>query len=347
MRRRGARSASASSEPAGAGHPQYGLKLLLQSSAWTRDAVVPLAQAKAALAARDRFVSEAMRPASTAERGASCRVSRRRKCSGPCRRGHSRSGERARGGAFAAQFSCAASCRDARPVAALVTPDRGLARRVAVELSRWGIDVDDSAGRPLAAHAARGAGAAGRGDGAWRACGGDAAGAPEASARGLRHAAARCASRRRAAWSAPCCAVRACARPRGPPPRAWRSGSAERRPPEGVAAVPNRSRRGACRSPTLGIRRAISRSGSRRRLLPLERLAIGGRRRAPPISSKRTAPRSSPSPTGQGRSRSAVRRRGGRSARRSLDELLAEAHRRSRNSSRATIPGLFSALIER
>ena len=34
-------------------------------------------------------------------------------------------------------------------VAALVTPDRGLARRVAVELRRWGIDVDDSAGRPL------------------------------------------------------------------------------------------------------------------------------------------------------------------------------------------------------
>ena len=34
--------------------------------------------------------------------------------------------------------------------AALVTPDRGLARRVAAELTRWGIDIDDSAGRPLA-----------------------------------------------------------------------------------------------------------------------------------------------------------------------------------------------------
>lgn len=33
--------------------------------------------------------------------------------------------------------------------AALVTPDRDLARRVAVALSRWGISVDDSAGRPL------------------------------------------------------------------------------------------------------------------------------------------------------------------------------------------------------
>ncbi len=33
---------------------------------------------------------------------------------------------------------------------ALVTPDRGLARRVATELERWGVDIDDSAGRPLA-----------------------------------------------------------------------------------------------------------------------------------------------------------------------------------------------------
>jgi ATP-dependent helicase/nuclease subunit B len=37
-----------------------------------------------------------------------------------------------------------------------VTPDRNLARRVAGELSRWGIAIDDSAGRPLA-HASAGA----------------------------------------------------------------------------------------------------------------------------------------------------------------------------------------------
>ncbi len=33
--------------------------------------------------------------------------------------------------------------------AALVTPDRGLARRVAAELRRWGVEIDDSAGQPL------------------------------------------------------------------------------------------------------------------------------------------------------------------------------------------------------
>src|SRR5207237_190343 len=34
--------------------------------------------------------------------------------------------------------------------AALVTPDRNLARRVSAHLRRWGIEADDSAGRPLA-----------------------------------------------------------------------------------------------------------------------------------------------------------------------------------------------------
>ena len=38
---------------------------------------------------------------------------------------------------------------DAR-TAALITPDRRLARRVAAELRRWGIDIDDSGGTPLA-----------------------------------------------------------------------------------------------------------------------------------------------------------------------------------------------------
>ncbi len=37
--------------------------------------------------------------------------------------------------------------------AALVTPDRALARRVASELGRWGLSVDDSAGQPLASTA--------------------------------------------------------------------------------------------------------------------------------------------------------------------------------------------------
>src|ERR1043166_3876925 len=37
-----------------------------------------------------------------------------------------------------------------RRTAALVTPDRTLARRVAAEMRRWNVEIDDSAGRPLA-----------------------------------------------------------------------------------------------------------------------------------------------------------------------------------------------------
>ena len=39
--------------------------------------------------------------------------------------------------------------KDEGRTAALVTPDRALARRVAVHCARWGIEIDDSAGRPL------------------------------------------------------------------------------------------------------------------------------------------------------------------------------------------------------
>src|SRR3546814_5597351 len=39
--------------------------------------------------------------------------------------------------------------RRAEKTAALVTPDRALATRVSAHLKRWGIEADDSAGRPL------------------------------------------------------------------------------------------------------------------------------------------------------------------------------------------------------
>ena len=45
---------------------------------------------------------------------------------------------------------CARRSRRPARTAALVTPDRALARRVASELRRWDIDIDDSAGTPLA-----------------------------------------------------------------------------------------------------------------------------------------------------------------------------------------------------
>jgi len=138
----------AADEPTAAGHPQYGLKAFLQAIGAPRDSVIPLTQTEGPLRFRARFVSEAMRPASTVERW-------REPSLGPDDMGQAVS---AMGIIEAANerdeaLSIAVLLRGAAEtpgrIAALITPDRGLARRVAVELKRWDIDVDDSAGRPL------------------------------------------------------------------------------------------------------------------------------------------------------------------------------------------------------
>ena len=140
-------------------HPQYGLKRLLDRLGLTRAdvSVLPGAEGTPALAARRRLVSEAMRPAAT---------------TGLCRGYIEREGiagsvERANLAAALADLSLveAPGAQDEAEVvalilreaaetpgrtAALVSPDRLLARRVAVRLESWGIRVDDSAGRPFA-----------------------------------------------------------------------------------------------------------------------------------------------------------------------------------------------------
>ena len=138
-------------EPAGAGHPQYGLKLLLERIGVQREAVVPLAQAAATLAIARSFRIRSDAPGE--HRGALERApgvcSAGEKARPLGRVGIDRGGERARGGARGRRAASREAVETPGRVAALVTPDRGLARRVAVELKRWGIDVDDSAGRPL------------------------------------------------------------------------------------------------------------------------------------------------------------------------------------------------------
>ena len=51
---------------------------------------------------------------------------------------------------WSSRWRCARRWKREGRTAALVTPDRNLARRVAAELARWDIAIDDSAGRPLA-----------------------------------------------------------------------------------------------------------------------------------------------------------------------------------------------------
>ena len=136
------------------GHPQFGLAHLLRALKCERDDVQDWFAADTN-AARERLLSETFRPAPTtdswralAEKG---------------------DGEIAAGLKGIALSECADAAQEALAIAlalrealetpgrraALVTLDRGLARRVAAEMTRWGIVIDDSAGRPLA-HAAAG-----------------------------------------------------------------------------------------------------------------------------------------------------------------------------------------------
>ncbi len=138
-------------------HPQFGLrKLLDRLGVERRDvAVLPGAETGAAEGARASFVSETLRPASTTDRW---------------RTFAARAGEVVEAGAFkglslieaptaeAEAEAIALILREAAETpgrtAALVSPDRLLARRVVVRLEAWGLRVDDSAGRPFAKTAA-------------------------------------------------------------------------------------------------------------------------------------------------------------------------------------------------
>ena len=131
-------------------HPQFGLKHLLARIGMERDAVAPWPAATTdAPTSRERLVSECMRPAKTTDRwtqpgGALSELPRnavdgltRLDCAGPREEAE----------------TVALLMRDAVQTlgrtCALVTPDRRLAERVASQLERWELVVDDSAGKPL------------------------------------------------------------------------------------------------------------------------------------------------------------------------------------------------------
>jgi ATP-dependent helicase/nuclease subunit B len=132
------------------GHPQYGMKQLLARIGVEREDVGDWQPAASTLPARETLLRETLRPAPTtdawraiAERGG---------------------GEIAQGLEGLSLIEAAHPGEEATTIAlilrealetkghtaALVTPDRNLARRVAAEMGRWSIAIDDSAGRPLA-----------------------------------------------------------------------------------------------------------------------------------------------------------------------------------------------------
>jgi ATP-dependent helicase/nuclease subunit B len=139
---------SASWDALDPGHPQFGMKQLLGRLGVPRESVREWV--KAAAPARERTLREALRPAPTTDAW----------------RAIAEAGEAnmiANGTAGISLIEAADPTEEATAIAlilrealedkgnsaALVTPDRALARRVAAELRRWEVEADDSAGRPL------------------------------------------------------------------------------------------------------------------------------------------------------------------------------------------------------
>jgi ATP-dependent helicase/nuclease subunit B len=133
------------------GHPQAMLRRLLDGYFRIPRAAVQVLDTPAApLAARSRVLSEALRPADTTDLWgtlpAEARADLARQgCDGIKLVEAADERDEALAAAIALRETLAAPDR----TAVLVTPDRGLAKRTAAELARWGIAVEDSAGVPL------------------------------------------------------------------------------------------------------------------------------------------------------------------------------------------------------
>ncbi|WP_374654957.1 double-strand break repair protein AddB [Dongia sp.] len=148
--------AEISGDPA---HPQFGLAHLLSrletppAAVWTWPHALPNGPQRPAPPSRARIVSAALLPADATTEWPAL-AQRLREPAGiadlawenvqriDCRTEQEEAG-------IVALMLREAVAQPAPYRAALVTPDRGLARRVAAELRRWGIVIDDSAGTPL------------------------------------------------------------------------------------------------------------------------------------------------------------------------------------------------------
>src|SRR6266550_5818421 len=130
-------------------HPQFAMQALLRRIGIAREQVVALGTAGAH--DRERYVSEALRPAAATERWqrlAACDVPL------PIERALETVAVIEAANAGEEALAIAISLREAletpHKTAALITPDRALARRVLAALERWKIAVDDSGGDALA-----------------------------------------------------------------------------------------------------------------------------------------------------------------------------------------------------
>jgi len=127
-------------------HPQFNLKRLLDGMSVGRGEVARWrwGGGRDAPAARSRAIANAMAPAEFTERWTALSPAGRR-LTGVRALELADPAEEAQAIAIALREALEEPGR----TAALVTPDRTLARRVSAHLARWGIAADDSAGRPL------------------------------------------------------------------------------------------------------------------------------------------------------------------------------------------------------
>jgi ATP-dependent helicase/nuclease subunit B len=134
-------------------HPQYGLHRLLTALDVSRDTVGEVAGIAAPSTAerRNKLLSEVMRPAGATERWAAYIASADRKELRDALAGVTRiDTPTAPDEAEVVALMMREALETPGRTAALVSPDRLLARRVEIRLASWGIKIDDSAGRPLA-----------------------------------------------------------------------------------------------------------------------------------------------------------------------------------------------------
>lgn len=126
-------------------HPQFEFKQLLDFLQISRHDVTPLVPP--VNAKREKFISEIMRPAASSDTWLKLKG---------CLDNEAVSGlkllecDDTKTEALSIAIIIRKILETPAKTAALITPDRNLARRVSSELRRWNIDIDDSAGIPLA-----------------------------------------------------------------------------------------------------------------------------------------------------------------------------------------------------
>ncbi|MCZ7446661.1 double-strand break repair protein AddB [Agrobacterium rhizogenes] len=143
-------------DPSSRTHSQYGLYMLLQKLGMFRDEVVQIGALDTDLEKRAAVFSAALAPAKSTSDWNRWREDRdpgffEEAFAAATLIESANEREEATAIAVALRLALEAPGPGRPSQAALITPDRGLARRVATELQRFGIEADDSAGTPLSA----------------------------------------------------------------------------------------------------------------------------------------------------------------------------------------------------